>query len=154
MKVSKSTKDLILCEKFSNPSPDDPYLIPLCFLFIFLSSNSSRYSIGLTANVIVPKLFFLVFFFCSKNVPENVLAIKSFINLRCSYNLKHYFFELIFRRVPVWIRNKHEIQRFTVCVCQHMKNFDFFNLILFKSFLNIFLRKTKCFNDFKKQTFQ
>ena len=50
-KVSKFTNDLILCEKFSKPSPDYPFLMTLCFLFRFLSSNSPRYSFGLTSNV-------------------------------------------------------------------------------------------------------
>ena len=51
LKVSKFTKDVILLLKFAKPSSADSFFIPLCYLFIFLSSNNSKYSLGLTANV-------------------------------------------------------------------------------------------------------
>lgn len=50
-KVLKFTSDLILCAKFSYSSRGDPFLIPLCFLFKFLSLNNSSYSFGFTASV-------------------------------------------------------------------------------------------------------
>ena len=60
-KVSKLTRDFILWEKFSKPSPLDPFLITLCFLLIFLSSNNSKYSFGFAAfqNILLDLLHLL-----------------------------------------------------------------------------------------------